>query len=127
MYITKEYYRDDYKGVPVDDDDALERFISRASDKVDVITNYNIKDLESMAPHIINGVKRATAAQVELYAVSGGIENVGSVTSVKIGNFQYTEGQEQQQARSDISRDAIDYLRTTGLLYQGIGVVHHVY
>ena len=127
MYITKEYYRNTYYGVPESDDLTLDRYITRASDKIDIITRYKIKDFNTLSLFIQNAVMKATAAQVEMYVVQGGPENQGDAQSVKIGNFQYTEGGKDNTTRKDVSDDAIDYLRMTGLLYAGLEVVHHEY
>lgn len=123
MYITKEFYRETFKGLDATDEE-LDRYIKRASDKVDIITNYQIGDINNQPDFAKNAIQLATSAQVEFYVVQGGPENTGDIQSVRIGNFQYTDG--QQQARRDVSNDTLDYLKATGLLYRGLKAVHYV-
>ncbi|MET3504945.1 hypothetical protein [Halalkalibacter oceani] len=129
-YITVDYYKNDYEGVPVEDAD-LPRFIKRASEVVDQVTNYAINDFERLAPFVQLQVKKATAAQVEFFQLNGGtsISITGDdVTGVSIGKFSYGGGvRSSGEADQTIAANLIDYLAPTGLLYSGIGVLDSAY
>lgn len=132
-YITPEYYNDEYKGLNAGNE--LEKYIERASDLIDQVTNYKIKDFESLHEFIQKQVKKATAAQVEFYVMQGGDAEVNAgddMSTVGIGSFNYSVVHYGRDGRVNpdtkrISPNALAYLRPTGLLYQGLGVVHNVY
>jgi len=128
-YIDAEYYVNVYKGVDAGDD--LDRYIERASDLVDQVTGYKITDLAVLHPRIQELVKKATAAQVEFYALNGGPEGVdgndGGFNQVAIGSFEYQTGRMGQQIPAGkqehrLAPAALAYLEPTGLLYQGVRV-----
>lgn len=135
-YITPEYYTTDYKGL--DAGDELEKFILRASDAIDQVTDYKLKQkpFEEWPIFLQEQVKKATATQVEFYVVQGGDAEVNAgqndVQNVRIGSFQYGTAHDgrgglgQTDSRR-VSPNAISYLEPTGLLYQGLGVIHNVY
>lgn len=133
-YITPEYYNNDYKGT--DAGNELEKYIERASDLIDQVTNYKIKDIESIHEFIQKQVRKAVASQVEFYVMQGGDAEVNAgqndVQNARIGSFQYGTAHDGKgglgQADSRrVSPNAISYLEPTGLLYQGLGVMHNVY
>ena len=129
-YIDAEYYVNVYKGVDAGED--FERYAERASDLIDQVTGYKIADLAALHPRIQELVKKATAAQVEFYALNGGPEGVdgstdGSFSQVSIGAFQYQSGRINQQIPAGkqehrVAPAALAYLEPTGLLYQGVRV-----
>jgi len=129
-YIDVTYYRDVFKGI--DAGEELERYIERASDLVNQITNYKIRDFEALPPFIQEQVKKATAAQVEFYVLNGGPEGVdgntdGSFSQVSIGAFQYQSGRANQQIPAGkqehrLAPATLAYLEPTGLLYRGVGI-----
>lgn len=129
-YIDAEYYNNVYKGVDAGED--FERYAERASDLIDQVTGYKIADLAALHPRIQELVKKATAAQVEFYALNGGPEGVdgstdGSFSQVSIGAFQYQSGRINQQIPAGkqehrLAPAALAYLEPTGLLYQGVRV-----
>ena len=128
-YIDAEYYNNTYKGVDAGDD--LDRYIERASDLVDQVTGYKIRDFEALPPFIQEQVKKATAAQVEFYVLNGGPEGVdgndGSLNQVAIGSFEYQTGRMGQQTPAGkqehrVAPAALAYLEPTGLLYRGVRV-----
>ncbi|MBO1515601.1 hypothetical protein [Metabacillus bambusae] len=122
-YIDKVYYDSEFKGTPISDQVAFDRLSSRASDLIDMVTNYVLHgvEFEQFAQLIQDNVKKATAAQVEYMFLQGGETSVhgGSPSSVRIGNFDYQDSGEGQQVISPI---VISYLRPTGLLYRGVSV-----
>src|SRR5690554_4264947 len=133
-YIDADYYTNVYKGADAGDD--LDRYIERASDLVDQVTGYKIKDFDSLPQFIQDQVKKATAAQVEFYVMQGGDEDVNAGNTdfarVQIGSFGYSTGSErgmitESKAERRVSPATLAYLEPTGLLYRGLGVVHSVY
>ncbi|WP_017728500.1 hypothetical protein [Halalkalibacterium ligniniphilum] len=129
-YITAEYYKYEYMGVEVSEND-LTRFIQRASDVIDQVTNYAIDDFENLHPFVQGQVMKATAAQVEFYQLNGGTDisvTGDDATGVAIGKFSYGGGNRPAgNANTTIAANLVDYLLPTGLLYSGIGVVDSAY
>lgn len=120
-YITEDYYLNDYKGQPTEDD--LSALIERASDTVDCLTAYAVGDIDSQPEHIARLIKKAVAAQVEFMDANGGLAafNDGGVSSCTIGKFSYTAGGSYDGASSSrCSPAAVNFLEHTGLLYRGL-------
>lgn len=128
-YITVDYYRNEYSGTPVDDDEMLNRMIKRASDVIDQIIHYKLEGIEfdQVVPFIKKQVMKATAAQTEFIAVYGETSsNVMVETPVmQVGKFRYgllrggkTEG--GTSVDPSFSHGAIKFLEPTGLLYSGV-------
>lgn len=129
VYITPEYYKDEYMGVPVPDGE-LPRLIKRASEAIDVITHYRIVNygFNNFTPFIQEQIKKATAAQVEFLNQNG--ELAGSVVEGGGGGFTIgkysSSAPDASQASAVANRYAltvIDYLSPTGLLYSGVRTV----
>ena len=132
-YIDADYYINEFEGVEIDETE-IDRYIKRASDVIDQVTGYKIKDFDSLPTFVQDQVKKATAAQVEFFALEGGPEVATSnddVQSATIGSFSYTKGQAGGSVgggqTNKVSSSVIDYLKPTGLLYTGIGVVQNAY
>lgn len=130
MYITLEYYRNDYMGVPVADDTELTRLIKRASEAIDVLTHYRIPSygFDKLPPFIQEQIKKATAAQVEFLNQNG--ELAGSVVEGSGGGFTIGKFSESAPSGSAGVRmtdryalTVIDYLTPTGFLYSGVRTV----
>lgn len=128
-YITPEYYKDEYLGVPVNPPEELPRLIRRASEAIDTITHYRIPSygFSSFTPFIQEQIKKATAAQVEFLNENG--ELAGSVVDGSGGGFTIGKFSEQGNASSGstgvrlsdrYALTVIDYLSPTGLLYSGV-------
>ena len=128
-YVDKQYYDDVYQGTEVDET-SFNKLAERASEIVDEITGYKLKtafSFEKLNTFFKDQVKKATAAQLEYLSLQGeGVEHGDSdISSVTIGKFNYSEGQNptrltREQLRS--SPAVIGYLKPTGLLYSGIDV-----
>jgi len=132
-YIDADYYKNEFEGVEIDETE-IDRYIKRASDVIDQVTGYKIKDFDNLPEFIQEQVKKATASQVEFFALQGGPEVATSnddVQSATIGSFSYTKGQSGGSSgggqANKVSSSVIDYLKPTGLLYTGIGVVQNAY
>lgn len=129
-YITADYYRNEYSGTPVDDDEMLNRMIKRASDVIDQMIHYKLEgvDFDQVAPFIKKQVMKATAAQTEFIALYGETSsNVMVETPVmQVGKFRYgllRGGKSEGGTTIDpsFSHGAIKFLDPTGLLYSGVG------
>ncbi|MGN7176217.1 hypothetical protein BK139_03470 [Paenibacillus sp. FSL R5-0490] len=120
-YIDQAFYNDVYKGTPMDAE-TFTMLEERASDVVDMITNYRLVRVDlSHKPELIrNNVKKAVAAQIEFMYSEGGELSVhgGSPSSVSVGGFIYTKG----SGVKVVSEMARSFLRPTGLLYMGVEV-----
>lgn len=117
-YIDYAYYTDVYKGVPIQDADTFSRLSERATDIINQLSCYTIKNLADLPEFAQEQVKKATAAQVEYFYYAGEISIHGDVFgNVKLGDFNYSGG-----TPSAISPAVINYLRPTGLLYRGVTV-----
>ncbi|GAA5417925.1 hypothetical protein Pryu01_03003 [Paraliobacillus ryukyuensis] len=132
-YIDYTYYTDEFQGEEVDEQ-TFNKYVRRASDLIDQVTNYVIAkyQFENLAAFIQDQVKKATAAQIEFYVVKGNPAELDAgegVSNVSIGSFSYQEGNNNQSSKqaNRISPNALEYLRTTGLLYRGLDVVHRAY
>ncbi|WP_017379743.1 hypothetical protein [Paenisporosarcina sp. TG-14] len=125
-YITLEYYNDTYHGTPIDADE-IDRFIGRASDVVDMVTNYKITDFDALHPRIQELIKKATAAQVEFFEVAGGIDEIvaESLNNASIGKFSYgnkASSGNLSRTQAAISPLVIQFLSHTGLLNRSVSV-----
>ncbi|WP_281659123.1 hypothetical protein [Halobacillus sp. Cin3] len=128
-YIDKSFYDDEYMGLPIPDIEEFKRLSKRASEIIDQMTNYTIKNYEftRMAEFIQEQVKKATAAQTEFLALNGEEVNHGdSTTSMSIGKFSISEGNRDSQLigrnPKRTSPAVIQYLVPTGLIYAGVDV-----
>lgn len=123
-YVDLDYYTDEYMGAEITDTSEFERMEKRASEVVDQLTHYRIKDLESLAEPIRERVKKAVCAQIEFYTLSGGYEATveqGDMQSVSIGGFSYTQGSARETANF-VAQNVVGHLKQTGLLYSGVSV-----
>jgi hypothetical protein len=127
-YITPEYYENEYQGSQPADAADLQRFINRASDIVDQMTDYRLFGKEDWKEGLselqIALVEKATAAQVEFYVMNGGDAEVNAGTSdmqsVAIGSFSYSGGGQGEMKANRISPSATAFLLSSGLLYRGL-------
>lgn len=122
-YIDFDYYTNTYLGSPVDED-SFPRLAQRASEVVDSVTQYRIKDIDKLPTFVQDQVKKATAAQVEFYQVNGGYESLieEDFSNVRLGNFNYGGNSTAPSPKQsdDCSRKVFDFLEPTGLLYRGV-------
>jgi len=120
VYADETYYNGTFKGIEVNSTE-LTRMLARASDYIDMLTNYKLKsiDINTLDPFFQDQIKKATCAQVEVWQKQGGIDVVGAgYDSVNIGNFSYSGGSDSSQ--SQVDANVIGYLKPTGLLYSGV-------
>ena len=121
-YIDHAFYDAEYKGIKINDQEKFERLNEKASDIIDILTNFVLTrmDFERFAQFIQTNVKKAVAAQIEYMASREGelsVHGDDSLSSVNIGNFSYTEAEGSSKV---ISPMVYEYLKPTGLLYRGV-------
>lgn len=127
-YLTYEEYNQ--LGFADMEEAEFNKLLPKASDVLDSVTRffYRENDLESDVPIRKEQFKKAVAAQVEYYHETGATTSYGmnEPSTVTIGRTTLSEGSKSSQSapRNDlISKDVYFYLKETGLLYRGIGVV----
>jgi hypothetical protein len=122
-YIDIDYYRNDFMGVEVPDDTALQRLINRASRDIDVLTRFNITDFENMHVSIQDKIKLATASQVEFlveYGETASSMGESSGGGFSIGSYSEQKGSSASSWSGRYASSVLDYLLATGLLYRGV-------
>jgi len=127
-YLTYEEYNQ--LGFADMEEAEFNKLLPKASDVLDSVTRffYRENDLESDVPIRKEQFKKAVAAQVEYFHETGATTSYGmnEPSTVAIGRTTLSEGSKSSQSapRNDlISKDVYFYLKETGLLYRGIGVV----
>lgn len=127
-YLTYEEYNQ--LGFADMEEAEFNKLLPKASDVVDGVTRhfYKFKDLESDAQFRKEQFKKAVAAQIEYFYETGSTHSYGmnEPQSVSIGRTSMTTGSNPFQngvQNGLICKDVYFYLKDTGLLYTGIGVV----
>ncbi|OEH53126.1 hypothetical protein AQ616_17760 [Oceanobacillus sp. E9] len=123
MYIDADYYLNEYEGTPMEDEKELNRCIKRASDVIDVETNFSIGQ-DKLVDVQKNLLKKATAIMTEHFVMNGGYiatKQQGTMQSVNVGSFSYSMNAE---ASTQIPNGVMQNLAYAGLLYRGIGAYH---
>lgn len=127
-YLTYEEYKE--LGFTDIEETEFERLLKRASDVIDGITRhfYRFNDIEKDVPFRREQFKKSIAAQIEYFYEMGATNTHGlqEPSTVTIGRTTLSEGSRNSQIAPQndlISKDVYFYLRDTGLLYKGIGVV----
>lgn len=126
-YLTYEEYNE--LGFTEIEQTEFERLLKRASDALDGVTRnfYRFNNLETDIPFRKEQFKKAVAAQIEYFHEMGATNSHGlnEPISVTIGRTTMNSGNSSNSDSKSglISKDVYFYLRDTGLLYRGIGVV----
>jgi hypothetical protein len=129
-YCTVEYYLDDYMGADPDNDVILRKAILRATEIVDVLTQYKLvdtieggyKSFDSLRPFIQQQVKKAVATLAEHWIIKGGYDSVKQEDGIQegyIGEFRFTQDT-QANSIENIPETVFALLSTTGLLHAEI-------
>ncbi|MEK6452614.1 hypothetical protein [Caldifermentibacillus hisashii] len=127
-YLTYEEYNQ--LGFADMEEAEFNKLLPKASDVLDSVTRffYRENDLESDVPIRKEQFKKAVAAQVEYFHETGATTSYGmnEPSTVTIGRTTLTAGSRNSQAAPQnnlVSKDVYFYLKDTGLLYKGVGVV----
>lgn len=122
MYVTKDYYTDEYAGIEINAD-KLNNFIKRAERDIDRLARFRIVEFDSMPEWKQKAIKNAVCAQVEFIAENG--ETASSISSsggsFSIGSYSESSGNSNEIAKTQLYADSVyDYLFPTGLMYAGV-------
>lgn len=125
-YLTYEEYNQ--LGFADMEEAEFNKLLPKASDVIDGITRYfyRFNDIEKDVPFRREQFKKAIAAQIEYFHDMGATSSheINSPLTVNIGRTQIMTGEaNQKKTNTLISPDVYMYLRDTGILYRGIGVV----
>jgi hypothetical protein len=125
MYVDKNYYDNEYKGVAVEATD-FDQLEMRSSEVINNLTGYKVaqQGIDSLHPFFQIQVKKAVCAQIEQFVINGGYESTkerNALGNVSIGSFSYGSSEGKS---IEVSSNVYDFLKPTGLLYSGIGVCH---
>lgn len=123
-YVTKVYYRDTFKGEPVDDAD-FPGLLVRAAEIIEEMTMCRVSEtgMANMPEEMQARVKNAICAQIEYLDANGGSEmDTGAdLQSASLGRFNYSKaaGAGGSTTQSIYAPRAQRILYPTGLLYRG--------
>ncbi len=123
-YVDESYYKETYKGEPVDSAD-FPSLCRRASEIIEELTVYRVTNMTfyALPDGIRERVMMAVCAQIEYLDANGGsdMDNGSDLQSVGLGKFNYTKSSSAggSTKQSIYSPRAIRLLAPTGLLYRG--------
>lgn len=125
-YLTYEEYLD--FGFAEIEDAKFQRLLPKASDVIDSITRYfyRYNAIEKDVPFRREQFKKAIGAQIEYFHDLGATSTheLNTPLTVNLGRTQVSTGEaNQKKVNTLVAPDVYMYLRDTGLLYRGIGVV----
>jgi hypothetical protein len=114
-YADLTYYRSTFYGRPCPDDAELTRLLSKASDDIDLYTNFAFTFSE-LSLSMQEFIKKSTCAQAENYVING--DGLDSCNSLSLGSFSISGGTTSQIG--SLCDNALKYLSHTGLTYRGL-------
>lgn len=118
MYADQDFYKNEYFGKVIADED-LDSFLSKASDSVDQLTLFKIQargGFSMLTGFQQKAVKMAVCEQADF--LSAVIETPDWVQSYSVGSVSVSKN---INASTKYSPRSIDYLRSTNLMYRGLG------
>ena len=125
MFVTYEYFTDEYLGVGVSAED-FPRLELRAEEAIDTLTRGALEVFSEMSEGVQELVRKAISAQVEyfgLYSTEIGFKAEGegfTVGKVTVGASQVSGA---EGSKAFYSPRAISFLERTGLLNRNVGVI----
>ena len=123
-YITLDYYKTDYLGIDPSDDTQLMRYIARATDYVDLLTDQNIVDFDDLEAYQQKAVKKATAAITEYFVENGDVFSESGSSSESIGSWSKSGGSGESKT---ISKVGMAWLSSCGLIDRAVRLTREVY
>ena len=129
MAVTVEFYRDVWHGAFDGEDSELTLLLNRAADIIDNAIFLSGMTISKIPEDIADRVYKAVCAQADYIDSNGGVEamNENEMASVSLGKFSYSGGASAAEAAAaspcTLCRQAIEYLRPTGLLNRGVAVI----
>jgi len=124
-YIALEYYKTDYVGNDPGDNTELNRYIARASDIIDILTDDNISSIESLTVFQQKCVKKATAAFTEYFVENGDVFSEQASGSESIGSWSQS-GASGEKSKM-LSKVGLSWLYKSGLVDDSVRVGGHEY
>lgn len=124
MYVDETYYKDTFRGEPVDPVD-FPSLCERAGELIEELTLYRLTPVIflAMPENVQNLVKKAVCAQIEYLDANGGadLDNGVGIQSATLGKFSYSgsAGANGSTEQSRFSPRAERILSPTGLTYRG--------
>ena len=124
MYVDETYYKNTFRGEPVDSADFL-ALCERAGELIEELTLYRLTPVTFLAmPEAVQElVKKAVCAQIEYLDANGGadLDNEAGIQSATLGKFNYSRsaGANGGTEQSRFSPRAERILWPTGLTYRG--------
>ena len=118
-YADKTFYRSTYIGRAITSDTELEKWLSRASDDLDIFTFGSIV-VDDLEPAQLDALQKACCAQAENYVING--DEIDRAKSVSLGAFSMTEDTSEGGGQGVLCERAERYLSLSGLLFRGVSV-----
>ena len=123
MYADSTYYLTTYLGVDPANSTALNRALARASDDVDLATQFSI-DLLTISATNLTLVKKANCAQAEFYVMNGDTYNEPEkAESVSILSFSQNKALTQPKPTGGLCARSMQFLEQTGLMERRAALV----
>lgn len=122
-YIDLDYYKTTFVGNDPGDDTELTRYISRASDMIDLYTDFKAQDFDNLETYQQTAIKQATAYQTEYLVENGDVwTESGSATSEKVGSWSVNKAAGTSGKAQQFSPVAKSYLMQSDLMQNIIGI-----
>lgn len=119
-YATTDFYRDTYIGRTCTDDDTLEKWLSRASDDLDIYC-INGFDVSALSANALDKLQKACCAQAESYVIYG--DDDDEPESFSIGSYSEKRAPGEGSDRSGVlCLKAQKYLFGAGLSFRGVSI-----
>ena len=118
-YADKTFYRSTYIGRAITSDTELEKWLSRASDDINIFTFGSIV-VDDIEPAQLDALQKACCAQAENYVING--DEIDRAKSVSLGAFSMSEDTTEGGGQGVLCERAERYLSLSGLLFRGVSV-----
>lgn len=122
-YADSTYYLNTYYGTDPGNSTELNRALARASDDVDIATQFSIV-VGDLSADILTLVKKANCAQAEFYVMNGDTYNEPErAESVSILSFSQNKALTQPKPTGGLCARAMQFLEQTGLMERRAALV----
>jgi hypothetical protein len=116
MYATLEYYKTTYLGA-IDTDSNITKWLSRASDDIDITCLYKIPDTLTEQETIF--LQKACCSQAENYVING--DGLADSASLSLGSFSISNSTRSAERLPVVCAGAMKFLAFTGFANRAIG------
>ena len=118
-YADKTYYRNTYIGESCTVDATLDKWLSRATDDIDIYCMNSIVLADLTAAELEN-LKKANCAQAENYVING--SGTDDYESASLGSFSYKKSADDNDRGGVLGERAARYLFAANLLNRSVSV-----